>query len=204
MTCCFPPDLAALASLRDVVLFPQQPQCVRAWGAFASLGLQPCKSVLRNGMWTEGLLREREQSAVPECTRLLIYKSLPRKPGAESRFANQVILFRIYQLDFQMCYRTCKSILGFVNPFKDIEINFWTSKILKTSLATTTINKRETCKSKHAERFGRQAHKLNSGVITSGGYRFIKLICEPSENIRFLFWFEILQGRISRDTLFIN
>lgn len=141
MTCCLPPDLAALASLRDVVLFPQQPQYVRAWGAFASLGLQPCKSVLRNGMWTEGLLREREQSAVPGCTRLLIYKSLPRKPGAESRFANQVILFRIYQLDFQMCFRTCKSILGFVNPFKDIEINFWTSKILKTSLATLLLIK---------------------------------------------------------------
>lgn len=58
MTCCLPTDLAALASLRDVALFPHQLQHVRAWGAFASPGLQPCKSVLGNGMWREGLLRK--------------------------------------------------------------------------------------------------------------------------------------------------
>lgn len=125
MTCCLPPDLAALGSLRAVALFPHQPQCVRAEGAFASLGLQPCKSVRCNGMWREGLPREREQSTVPRCTQLPIYKSLPRKPGAESRFANQVILLRIYQHDFQICFKTCKSILGFVNSFKDMEINFF-------------------------------------------------------------------------------
>jgi hypothetical protein len=50
MTCCPPTDLAALGSLRDVALFPHQPQCVRAKEAFASLGLQPCKSVPSNGM----------------------------------------------------------------------------------------------------------------------------------------------------------
>lgn len=147
---------------------------------------------------------EREQSTVPGCIQLLTYKSLPRKPGAESRFANQVILFGIYQHDFQICFKTCKSILGFVNSFKDMEINFWTYKVLKTSLATTTINKRETCKSEHALRFVWQAHKFNSGVITSGEHRFIQPICESSESIRFLFWFEILQSSISSDTLFIN
>lgn len=71
-------------------------------------------------------------------------------------------------------------------------------------MAITTINKRETVNQSMLLGFGRQVHKLNSGVITSGKYRFIKPICESSENIRFLFWFEILQNNTNSDTLFIN
>lgn len=138
------------------------------------------------------------------CTQLLIYKSLPRKPGAEARFANQVILSGIYQHDFQICFRTCKSILGFVNPFKDTDVNFWTYKMLKTVWLQLLLIKERLLNQSMLLRFGRQVHKLNFGVITSGEYRFIKPICEWSENIRFLFWFEILQSSISIDTLFIN
>jgi hypothetical protein len=136
-----------LASLWDVVLFPHQHRHVRARGASASSVLLPCKSGLQFSAET-GTSQRKCGLTLSGVHSILIYKSLLGKSGAKSRFVNQIFLFRIYWHGFKICFRTCKSVLGFVSPFKDMEINFWTYKTLNTIWLQLPLKRREIYKSK--------------------------------------------------------
>lgn len=85
--------VTVLASLWDVALFPHQHRNVRAGGALASSTLLPCKSGQCNPVRRAGLPREKVDSLCQGCSQLLIYKPLPGKPGAKSRFVNQVFIW---------------------------------------------------------------------------------------------------------------
>lgn len=123
--------VAILASLWDVALFPQQHWHVRIRGASAGSGLLLVNqaSAIQCG---EQDFPERMWAHSPRGALNSWFIITSWKRGAKSRFVNQVFLFRIYWHDLKICFRTWKSILGFVNPFKNMEINFWTYKTLKT------------------------------------------------------------------------
>lgn len=141
--------VAVLANLWDVTLFPSQTLACQNRRSLASSGLllvnQAC--VIQYG-GQDFPARVQAPSARGGVRSTPDLWSLPGKPGAKSRFVNQVFLFRIYCHYLKICFRTCKSILGFVNPFKDIEINFWTYKTLKTIWLQLPLERREIYKSK--------------------------------------------------------
>lgn len=179
--------VAIFASLWDVALFPQQPWCIKIRGASASSGLllvnQACAIQCGEQDFPE---RMRAHSARGALNSWFIITSW--KPGAKSRFVNQVFLFRIYWHDLKICLRTCKSLLGFVNPFKDMEINFWAYRTLKQFGYNYHYKEERLINQWKVGKICWRFHKLNPGFITSGEYKFINPTCESSKkSIRFGF-----------------
>lgn len=87
----------------------------------------PCDSVQRTG-----LPRENVGSFCKGYSQLLIYNDFLETRCKIQVCKSGLFIQDLFAHDLKICFRTCKSRLEFVNPFKDMEINFRTYKTLKT------------------------------------------------------------------------